>query len=71
VVTGGSAVSSPISPPTGQAGNSWTAVSLNPSAGTITPINTIGPYSSPAVTPVVTPAPAVTPAVAATPAAAR
>lgn len=50
VVTGGTAISSPISPPSGLAGNNWTAVSLNPSTGTITPINTIGQYITPTST---------------------
>ena len=45
IVTGGTPFGqlSSISPPSGVAGNNWTAVSINPSTGVITPINTIGP----------------------------
>jgi|GEM_PF-1273805 len=45
IVTGGTpfAPLPSISPPSGQAGNTWTAVTINPAAGTITPVNTIGP----------------------------
>ena len=32
-----------ITPPSGPAGNTWTAVQINPATQTITPVNTIGP----------------------------
>lgn len=46
IVTGGTPFGQPssIAPPSGLAGNNWTAVSINPGTGVITPINTIGPY---------------------------
>ncbi len=45
LVTGGSPLAAfpAITPPSGQPGNTWTAVKINPAAGTITPVNTIGP----------------------------
>ncbi len=45
VVVGGTpfAAFPSITPPSGLPGNTWTAVKINPAAGTITPINTIGP----------------------------
>jgi hypothetical protein len=52
IVTGGTPFGtlSSISPSSGLAGNNWTAVSINPSTGVITPINTIGPFINPITT---------------------
>ena len=61
VVTGGTQVGSTYTvAQQGAAGNQWQVVSINPSTGTITPINTINPYGTavPAVARPVTASPA-------------
>jgi hypothetical protein len=65
IVTGGTQISATSIPSSlqGTVGNNWQAVSINPTTGKITPINTIVPYNT---TPVVaTPAIPAIPAVAA------
>jgi hypothetical protein len=59
IVTGGTPVTSTLSPTSGLVGNNWTAANIIPSSGRITPVNTIGPYTQPTANPVAA-APAMT-----------
>jgi hypothetical protein len=46
-ISGGTPLSPTFSPPSGQAGNNWTAGSVNSTTGQISPVNTIGAYTNP------------------------